>query len=374
MRQQGLRDDLQRAGLVVWLDREVIPSQNRDNEIRKAIESSRYVIALISSKSIEKIGSIQLDNQSEFQKADLLARLDDREIPAELKNIKYVDLFPDWEEGIRSIVRAMGVPSTEQTPQTIRSVYEKLEKYRDKLLHIDGRNHSILLRRISDKWCFDLTKISSEKKIVDHALLDRRPIRIQSKSNKSEARKDNAGLRYLYRNIVQIEREKGLQETYLGFPFLVGNVNPEFFVRGPFILFPINLEFRQESKQPGWYIVFPEDGKPILNRALIGALKKNGGPSLTDSFADELEDLFNNIEDSKKKASNGVEATFVNGLIKLLKEKEFPLDYANSNLDNVSIFKPLAVSNGKVSINDILIENQRLHLENLINLILVIRT
>ncbi len=171
-----------------------------------------------------------------------------------------------------------------------------------------------------------------------------------------------------------IEREKGLQETYLGFPFLVGNVNPEFFVRGPFILFPINLEFRQESKAADCTCVFPEDGKPILNRALIGALKKNGGPSLTDSFADELEDLFNNIEDSKKKASNGVEATFVNGLIKLLKEKEFPLDYANSNLDNVSIFKPLAVSNGKVSINDILIENQRLHLENLINLILVIRT
>ena len=35
------------------------------------------------------------------------------------------------------------------------------------------------------------------------------------------------------------------------------------------------------------------------------------------------------------------------------------------NLDNVSIFKPLAVSNGKVSINDILIENHKLHLEYL---------
>jgi hypothetical protein len=177
--------------------------------------------------------------------------------------------------------------------------------------------------------------------------------------------KDNARLRYLYRNIVQIEREKGLQETYLGFPFLVGNVNPEFFVRGPLILFPIRLEFRQETKQPGWYIVFPEDEKPILNRALIEALKKNGGPSLTDSFSNELEDLFNKIEDSKKIASNSVEATFVTGLVKLLKENEFPLDYTNSNLDNVSIFKPRAVSNGKVSINDILIENHKLHLENL---------
>jgi TIR domain-containing protein len=90
---------LQRAGLVAWLDREVIPTQNRENEIRKAIESIRYVIALISSKSIEKIGSIQLDNQSEFQKAVLFARLDDCEVPGELKNIKYVDLFPKMGRG-----------------------------------------------------------------------------------------------------------------------------------------------------------------------------------------------------------------------------------------------------------------------------------
>ena len=137
---------------------------------------------------------------------------------------------------------------------------EKLERYQDKLLHTDGRNHSILLRRISDKWCFDLTVVNEEKRVVDHALLDKRFIRIISKSDKTElARKDNTRLRYLYRNVIQIEREKGLQETYIGFPFLVGNVNNEFYIRGPLILFPINLEYKQEGKQPGWYIAFPQD-------------------------------------------------------------------------------------------------------------------
>ncbi|MGC1928248.1 MAG: DUF4011 domain-containing protein, partial [Candidatus Nitrosopolaris sp.] len=149
------------------------------------------------------------------------------------------------------------------------SVYKKLEIYRDKLLHTDGSNHSILLRRIRDKWCFDLTIISSEKKVVDHALLDRRPIRIRSKSDKSElARKDNARLRYLYRNIVQIEREKGLQETYLGFPFLVGNVNPEFYVRGPLILFPINLEFRQSVWRRRTYYMYSWNISAFLNAGM----------------------------------------------------------------------------------------------------------
>jgi hypothetical protein len=235
---------------------------------------------------------------------------------------------------------------------------KKLEHYRDKLLRTDGRNHSILLRSIRNKWCFDLTVVNEEKRVVDHALLDKRSIRIISKSDKTElARKDNTRLRYLYRNVIQIEREKGLQETYLGFPFLVGNVNNEFYIRGPLILFPINLEYKQEGKQPGWYIVFPQDRKPILNRALMAAIRKKGGPSLTDSFSDEMEDLFNNIEDGKERERNkDAESVFVTGLIKLLKENEFPLDYTSPDLEKISIFNPLTVSNGKVSINEVPIE------------------
>jgi hypothetical protein len=58
---------------------------------------------------------------------------------------------------------------------------------------------------------------------MDHALLDKRSIRIRPKSDKSDlGKKDNTRLRYLYRNIVQIERDKGLQETYLGFLAPVG--------------------------------------------------------------------------------------------------------------------------------------------------------
>ena len=277
-------------------------------------------------------------------------------------------------EGTRSCTRC-GTPvqpfTQGATPQSNSSgsatLYKKLEHYRDKLLHTDGRNHSILLRRISDKWCFDLTVVNEEKRIVDHALLDKRSIRIISKSDKTElARKDNTRLRYLYRNVIQIEREKGLQETYLGFPFLVGNVNNEFYVRGPLILFPLNLEYKQEGKLPGWYIVFPEDRKPILNRALMEAIRKKEGPSLTDSFSDEMEDLFNNIEDGKEIEGNKkAESVFVTGLIRLLKENEFPLGYTSSNLDKISIFNPLTVISGKVSINEVPIENEKLHLENL---------
>lgn len=64
----------------------------------------------------------------------------------------------------------MGVSSTEPTLQTSRSVHKKLESYQNKLLHTDGRNHSILLRRIIDKWCFDLTVLNEKKRIIDYGL------------------------------------------------------------------------------------------------------------------------------------------------------------------------------------------------------------
>jgi hypothetical protein len=143
-------------------------------------------------------------------------------------------------------------------------------------------------------------------------------------------------------------------------------VNNEFYVRGPLILFPLNLEYKQEGKLPGWYIVFPEDRKPILNRALMEAIRKKEGPSLTDSFSDEMEDLFNNIEDGKEIEGNkNAESVFVTGLIRLLKENEFPLGYTSSNLDKISIFNPLTVISGKVSINEVPIENEKLHLEGI---------
>jgi hypothetical protein len=103
-----------------------------------------------------------------------------------------------------------------------------------------------------------------------------------------------------------------------------------------------------------------------MNRALMEAIRKKGGPSLTDSFSDEMEDLFNNIEDGKEIERNkNAESAFVTGLVKLLKENEFPLDYTFFDLDKISIFNPLTVNNGKVSINEVPIENEKLHLENL---------
>jgi hypothetical protein len=115
-----LYEELKRAGLWPWLDKEdLLPGQDWSLEISKAVRKSRYLIALFSSTSVQKRGYIQrefklaVDVLDEFPEGKIFAipaRLDDCEIPYEkFRNIKRVDLFPSWEEGIRRILRSFGI-------------------------------------------------------------------------------------------------------------------------------------------------------------------------------------------------------------------------------------------------------------------------
>lgn len=73
-----LYNDLKSRGLNPWLDKEsLLPGQNWENEIRKAIKKSRYFIPLFSSTSVEKRGYIQ----KEFKYAlDVLDEFPEREV------------------------------------------------------------------------------------------------------------------------------------------------------------------------------------------------------------------------------------------------------------------------------------------------------
>jgi hypothetical protein len=113
-----LYEELKNAGLIPWLDKEsLIAGQNWKIAINKAIKKSRYFIPIFSSSSVEKRGYVQkefkyaLDVFDEFPESQIFVipvRLNDCDIPYEkLKDIEYVDLFPDWNKGLQRIVQAM---------------------------------------------------------------------------------------------------------------------------------------------------------------------------------------------------------------------------------------------------------------------------
>lgn len=269
----------------------------------------------------------------------------------------------------KKISEAANNQTVKISPFSQTPLFKKLEYYRNKVLNIDTRNRSILLRTIRDRWCFDLVEIGSASKILENAITDRRPVCIVPDSDRLRStEKERTMLQNLYRNITQIRRETGRQEVYLGFPFLVGHVTEQLYVRGPLILFPVSIVYTQESKPFGWYIVFSEDKDPILNRALLEALKSENGPRLPDSFTDDLENLINRIQELKGNRRENIELLFLDGLFNILRENSFPIDY-NCKIDRIQILNTINVSKGAIKRISIdgeksWVDNETLHLVN----------
>lgn len=267
---------------------------------------------------------------------------------------------------VSSDVPLTGMQKTTDNEFQQSALYKKLERYREKLLQIESRNRSITLSRIYDKWCFDLSKIivrgsSLAEKVAERALLGKNGVCIVADSDDSElAEKYREKLKSLYRNITQVERETGLRDNYLGFPFLEGHIGQDTYVRAPLALFPMSLERRENGKPPGWYVSFSKDKRPILNRALLVAAKKIGGYSFSESFYDEFEDLIDLAEehDLKNGSDDDVESFFLQGLIDLLIRNNIPLKSSENRLEKIETLEPVSAQ------DELTMPRQGLHLVN----------
>ncbi len=172
---------------------------------------------------------------------------------------------------------------------------ERLRVYRDRLLHVDWRNRAVLLRRTEKRWTLDLaTHFRDDLEQVDEVLAKatrtKGSICLVKDSDLSERADDaRSWLVQLERTSRLIFEETGVRDFYLGFPFLVGKAGKESAVRAPLILFPVELERRREGVC-GWYLSF-SDEEPILNRALIGAIRQGCGVAFPDEMLEETQDL-----------------------------------------------------------------------------------
>ena len=111
-----LNDDLEREGFSTWFDeKDLLPGQNWKIAIRQAIRKCDYFITLLSTKAVRKRGFVQAEQKlaydvmDEMPETDIFiipARIDDCEIPYHLEDRHFVNLFPDYQQGLRQILRA----------------------------------------------------------------------------------------------------------------------------------------------------------------------------------------------------------------------------------------------------------------------------
>jgi len=104
------------SGIKPWIDKvNLLPGQNWKIAIDKAINTSRYFLALLSSNSVSKRGYVQkelkiaLDILDEFPQSNIFVipiRLDHCDpIDEKLQNLHWVDFFPSYKAGFENLLR-----------------------------------------------------------------------------------------------------------------------------------------------------------------------------------------------------------------------------------------------------------------------------
>jgi hypothetical protein len=128
-RAERLYMDLRKANVDAWLDtKSLLPGQNWNKEISKAIKNSAYFLALISERSVNKRGVVQKELK---QALDVLQEIPSHHIflipvrldgttpeDEELQNLNWVDLYPSYSKGINRILDVLG--DIEQEPLEMR--------------------------------------------------------------------------------------------------------------------------------------------------------------------------------------------------------------------------------------------------------------
>lgn len=120
---------IKQEGLKPWLDKEdLLPGQNWQLEIPKAIKASDFVLIFFSTTSVAKRGYIQkefklaldvLDEIPEDQLFIIPVRLDNCQVPEKFHHLHYCDLFE--ESGIEQVVKAIQTQSGVTEDETIET-------------------------------------------------------------------------------------------------------------------------------------------------------------------------------------------------------------------------------------------------------------
>jgi hypothetical protein len=107
-------------GFRSWLDKkELLPGQNWPRAIETSIQTSDFFVACFSRRSTSKRGTFHSELRYALTCAARVpldeiffipVRLDQCTVPGRVsRRIQYVDLFPDWDTGVRKVLSVMKV-------------------------------------------------------------------------------------------------------------------------------------------------------------------------------------------------------------------------------------------------------------------------
>ncbi len=184
-------------------------------------------------------------------------------------------------------------PENEQskTPLTEKQIFI-LKNLRDQLLNISTNNRSVRLNHLYDIWAFDLHSLIEPfgsdhvNRIIESALQRKPKINLLPLNSKEEkVNRLSNRLQKLFRNVKEIEVEKGLYDLNIGFSFLCGLTTQGKVVQGPILLMPARLERSLPKRGTPQWVITQEKGVPAtFNKTLLMALSKYNANTINNDI------------------------------------------------------------------------------------------
>lgn len=202
-----------------------------------------------------------------------------------------------------------------------------------------NENKKLIEKEISDELKSEVLKLENLEIEEDEkeAKINEIKEKLESKKEKLfkelEIKKDkiisfSVSLKSLEKEIVDVYKETGRYELFIGYPFIEGKLKDDTFIKAPLFLFPIRFNKQGDT----WYIENINESSIFLNKVLLLAISKFNGVNLENIETeyekidkDFIEDIINKLEDEK---------VFID--YKKLGVQKFE-EYTNTNLPNYDI-------------------------------------
>lgn len=151
------------------------------------------------------------------------------------------------------------------------------KKYKERFIEISGRNRSLFTKNIVKKYTYDLgavlehldvdeflaflwqrkssftimsDKISKkmakqESKLAEAAKEEGETVR--AKSDNTILTRNIADLKYLKREVEDIQKETGKYDLFIGYPYIFGKIGQDIQLKAPLLLFPVTMETEKDT-------------------------------------------------------------------------------------------------------------------------------
>ena len=186
------------------------------------------------------------------------------------------------------------------------------KKYKERFIEISGKSRTLFTRSIIKKYTYDLGPILSfldtdsfysflwKEKDSFEILNEKIAKKISRSAPLAESgftvERQITDLKYLRREVEDIQKETGKYDLYIGFPYVFGKIGTDIQVKAPLLLFPVTLDVEKEVA-----VLHHVENQPIIiNRSLILAYC-NEHKIKTDNIIQEFDPLtentFANVQD-----------------------------------------------------------------------------